>query len=120
MVAYTFTPTASDPDLPANGAHLQPERGAPAGASIDPLTGVFSWTPGEAQGPGVYTFDVVVTDDGTPVLDDTEEVTLTVLEVNRAPSVGPIADKTVNEGSALAFDANASDPDLPANGLTSA
>ena len=44
--------------------------GAPAGATIDPATGEFSWTPSEAQGPGVYTFTVSVTDDGTPVLSD--------------------------------------------------
>ena len=30
------------------------------------LGGAFSWTPSEAQGPGSYTFDVVVTDDGSP------------------------------------------------------
>ena len=117
MVAYTFTASATDPDLPANGLTFSLD-GAPAGASIDPLTGEFSWTPSEAQGPGVYTFDVVVTDDGTPVLDDTEEVTLTVLEVNRAPTVAPIADDTIPEMVAYTFTASATDPDLPANGLT--
>src|SRR3989304_10555492 len=32
----------------------------PTGASIDPKSGAFSWTPTESQGPGLYTFDIVV------------------------------------------------------------
>ena len=28
------------------------------GASIDPTSGLFSWTPGEADGPGDYTVTV--------------------------------------------------------------
>ena len=61
--------------------------GAPAGASIDPLTGVFSWTPAKPRAPASTpsTWSSPMT--APPVLDDTEEVTLTVLEVNRAPSV---------------------------------
>ena len=35
-----------------------------AGMSIDADTGVFSWTPTEAQG-GVHSVTVTVTDDGT-------------------------------------------------------
>ena len=115
MVPFGFTASASDIDGDDLTFSLD---GEPSGASIDPLTGEFSWTPGEAQGPGVYTFDVVVTDDGTPALDDTEEVTLTVLEVNRAPTVDPIADDTIDEMVAYTFTATATDPDLPANGLT--
>ena len=60
-----FTATASDPDDPANLLAFS-LSGEPAGASIT-AGGVFSWTPTEAQGPGSYTFDVVVTEtDGLP------------------------------------------------------
>ncbi|MEM3129373.1 MAG: Ig domain-containing protein, partial [Nitrososphaerales archaeon] len=55
--------------------------GAPAGASINPSTGVFTWTPTEEQGPDAYTFDVVVTDNGDPNLSDSETITVTVDEV---------------------------------------
>jgi len=48
-----FTATASDADLPAQSLTFS-LSGAPAGASIDPITGVFNWTPTEAQGPGEY------------------------------------------------------------------
>ena len=47
----------------------------------------FTWTPTESQGPGSYTFDVVVSD-GT--LTDSETITVDVNEVNRPPVVGPI------------------------------
>ena len=83
----TFTATATDTDLPANGLTYS-LSGEPAGAVIDPVTGVFTWTPTEAQGPGAYTFDVVVTDDGTPNLADSETITVTVGEVNVAPVLG--------------------------------
>src|SRR5439155_6798254 len=64
----TFTATATDPDLPANVLSYTLDAGAPAGAAIDAATGVFSWTPTEAQGPGDYSVTVRVTDNGTPAL----------------------------------------------------
>src|SRR5205807_5665924 len=60
---YPFPSTATDHDLPANTLTFS-LVGAPAGASIDAATGVFTWTPSEAQGPGSYSFQVRVTDDG--------------------------------------------------------
>src|SRR5262249_8430860 len=52
---------------------------------IDASTGVFTWTPSEAQGPGVYTFKVRVSD-GTANTD--ADITITVNEVNLAPASG--------------------------------
>ena len=69
----SFTATASDPDLPANTL-LFSLVGAPAGAVIDPNLGDFTWTPTEGQGPGVYVFDIVVTD------IDTSDILLTIDE----------------------------------------
>ena len=46
----TFTATATDSDLPAQPLTFS-LADAPAGASIDPASGVFTWTPTEAQGP---------------------------------------------------------------------
>jgi len=85
---------------------------------IDPGTGAFSWTPTEAQGPGSYPFTVKVCDDGDPELCDEVEITITVTEVNVAPVLAAIGDKTANEMSSLAFTAAATDADLPANSLT--
>ena len=46
---------------PGDTAQFGLER-APSGASINPNTGQFTWTPPSGQGPGVYTFFVNVSD----------------------------------------------------------
>ena len=115
LVLLTFTATASDPDV--GDSLLFSLSGEPAGASIDPNSGVFSWTPTEAQGPGLFTFSVVVTDDGTPSLADSESITVTVDEVNVAPVLAAIGNQTIDEQTLLTFTAAATDADVPANGL---
>ena len=66
----------------------------------------------------MYTFTVRVTDDGSPNLSDEQEVELTVEEVNRAPVLDAIDDATIDEMGEYTFDADATDPDIPANTLT--
>ncbi|HQK02589.1 MAG TPA: Ig-like domain-containing protein, partial [Anaerolineaceae bacterium] len=117
LAALTFTATATDPDVPANTLTYS-LVGAPAGASINASSGAFSWTPTEAQGPGEYTFTVKVCDNGTPSLCDEESITVSVTEVNVAPILGSIGNKSVAELAALTFTATATDADLPANALT--
>jgi N-acetylmuramoyl-L-alanine amidase len=82
--AITFTATATD----ANAGDILTfslDAGAPASASINPSSGAFSWTPTEVEGPGTYVVTVRVTDNGTPVQNDSESITITVNEVNSAP-----------------------------------
>ena len=52
---------------------------------INSSSGVFIWAPTEAQGPGQYTFQVVVTDNGSL---DSENIVVTVDEINSAPVLG--------------------------------
>lgn len=59
LQTLTFNASASDPDGQQISFSLQ---NAPYGASIDSATGVFTWTPTEEQGSGIYKIDVVVTD----------------------------------------------------------
>ena len=113
----TFTAVATDPDIPANTLTYSLDEGAPAGAAIQPTTGVFTWTPTEAQGPGVFSVTIIVSDNGTPSLNASETISVTVREVNLRPILDPIANQQVTFGSALTFTAVASDPDLPANTL---
>jgi hypothetical protein len=116
----TFDTNASDVDQPANGLTFSLVS-APAGASIDPTSGVFTWTPTEAQGGNPnsqYVFTVKVSDDGSPSLSDTEQITVTVNEVNSAPVLNAIGNQTGVWGNAFGFTASASDPDIPANTLT--
>jgi Putative Ig domain/PKD domain/RTX calcium-binding nonapeptide repeat (4 copies) len=78
----------------------------PAGASIDPATGVFTFTP--ADGPASYTFTVRVTDNGEPPLSDTKTFTVTVDNV--APSVSLTGPTALTEGDTFAGSGSFTDP----------
>ena len=56
-----FDAEATDVDVPPQTLAYSLED-APAGQAIVPATGVFTWTPTEEQGPGDYTFPVLVSD----------------------------------------------------------
>ena len=89
----------------------------PAGASIS-SSGVITWTPTEAQGPGTNVITTVVTDNSTPPLSATNSFTVVVNEVNQPP-VLPTQVNYTNIGLAtLIFTNTATDPDIPANPLT--
>ena len=114
---FGLTVVASDPDLPANDLTYDLMSGAPAGVSIDPATGLLTWTSTEADGPGTFDITVVVADNGTPNLTDQQTFTITVNEVNRSPQLDPIPDQTLDVGQMLDLSATANDPDLPPNVL---
>jgi len=82
----------------------------PPGAALDPLTGVFTWTPSFDQA-GAYLFTVRVADNGDPVLNESQDVTLVVDNVNRAPVLQAIGDQSIDEGCLLMFHVTATDPD---------
>lgn len=112
----TFRASATDIDA---GQQLRFSLvGAPPTASIDPVSGAFSWLTTEKDGPGTFLFSVRVADDGAPPRFDSKPVTLTVRESNLPPVLDPITDRTVDEGQLLEFTLSASDPDLPAQKLT--
>ncbi|MFA5837955.1 MAG: Ig-like domain-containing protein [Bellilinea sp.] len=95
LAPLTFTAAATDADtLPAPDTLTYSLANGtsglvPAGASIVPNSGAFTWTPTEAQGPSLNTFDVCVSDGAA---SDCENISVTVNEVNAAPNG---ADKTV-------------------------
>jgi hypothetical protein len=91
---------------------------APAGATINPGTGVFTWTPTEAQGPGVYPITVRVTDNNLPPASDAKTFQITVTESNQAPVLAAIADRILHAGTLLTITNSATDPDLPPNTLS--
>src|SRR5439155_1004322 len=114
---FTLAAGATDADLPANALSYSLDAGAPAGAAIVAATGVLTWTPTEAQGPGDYSVTVRVSDDGTPALQASRTFAIHVAEVNAAPELAPIADQNVGEGTLLQVAASATDADLPVNTL---
>jgi hypothetical protein len=117
LTQLQFTASATDPDA---GQTIQYSLGvgSPAGAAIDPNTGVFTWTPSEQQGPGVYSVAVVATDSGTPPRSTVQRFNATVNEANLQPTLDPISNATIPDSTLFAFTATASDPDAPANHLT--
>ncbi len=112
--AFVFQALAQDPDIPSI-LTFSLDAGAPDGASIDPVTGVFTWTPTEAQGPGSFPITVRVTDNGEPPLSDVLTFTVTVNEVNVAPAFGAITGQAVDEGHLFEFTPPVTDSDLPPN-----
>jgi hypothetical protein len=109
-----FAISGSDIDDPAQTL-IYSATGLPTGATFDVTTREFLWTPTEAQEPGSYVVTFAVTDG---VVSASEAVTITVGEVNVAPVLAPIGNKSVNEGSTLTFTATATDADLPTQTLT--
>ena len=111
----TVTPSATDADLPADTLSYSLVT-APTGATINPTTGVFTWTPGEADGPGSFTATIRVSDSVGATAD--ASFIITVSESNSAPALASIGAQTVVESTLLTVAASATDTDLPADTLT--
>lgn len=108
--------TATDPDLPVNTLTYS-FLSAPTGAAIS-SSGVITWTPSEAQGPGTNTFTIRVVDNGSPPLSDTNTFTVTVNEVNSAPVLPAQTNRTIAAQTPLTIVNTATDSDIPTNNLT--
>ncbi|MDP8241095.1 MAG: Ig-like domain-containing protein [Candidatus Hatepunaea meridiana] len=102
----TFTLEATDPD---DDGFVFSAVNLPEGAELDSTD--FSWTPGFNQAGG-YDVTFIVTDDGEGELTNDETITITVLNVNRAPEWDEeLADVQINENEHLALEMSGSDPD---------
>ncbi len=113
----SFVVNAVDSDLPANTLTYSLE-GELDGAVINSATGLFGWTPTEAQGPVTNLLVVKVCDNGTPALCDEESISINVSEVNTPPIMEQIGDRSIYELRTYTFTASATDADLPVNLLT--
>lgn len=109
---------ASDPDVPAQRLLFSLAPEAPVGASIDPETGWFRWDSTEQDGPDRHRIRVRVTDSGVPPSVDVATFDVTVNEINSPPKLTPIPNQIAEATRQLSFTVVATDPDLPANGLT--
>ncbi|MFH0889057.1 MAG: putative Ig domain-containing protein [Planctomycetota bacterium] len=103
----TFVISATDPD---GDTMTYSATNMPTGANFDTTTKTFSWTPNYTQA-ATYSITFNVFDNGIPSLSDNEQITITVNNVNGAPVLATIGNKTVNEGSLLTFTVSAADPD---------
>ena len=109
-VPLDFTILAVDPE--GDTVRYTLGSGAPAGATLDPVTGRFQWTPTESQSPDVYAIQVIATDNRTPAAFSQSSFVITVSERNDAPIIEPITNKTVTERNLLSFAVSANDPEL--------
>jgi VCBS repeat-containing protein len=117
LATLEFAAQASDDEGDALAYSLG--AGAPDGASIDPQSGVFTWTPSEAQGPGTYDVTVRVAEAASPGVFDEETITIEVAEVDSPPTIEPVvAPAEVRFGDTLQLDIGARDDDLPPEGVT--
>jgi hypothetical protein len=78
---------ASDPDRPAQALRYSLASGDPAGAGIDPASGLFTWALPPGQHIGSYAFGVVVTDNGSPPLSAMTSFVVDVVDNGPAPTV---------------------------------
>src|SRR5207247_2538198 len=104
--------TASDADLPANTLTFSLVS-APGGVTLDPSSGVLTWTPTEAQGPSTNLITVRVTDNGAPQLSDTKSFTVVVTEANSAPVLSAIGDQIAIARTQLTFTNSATRSEVP-------
>ena len=107
-----FSVTASDPDFDTLSATMTQ---LPGSTFQNNGNGVwaFNWTP-DFNAADIYPIRFTVTDNGSPVASDFEDIVITVNNVNRPPVLNSIGAKTVQEGVLLTFTVTASDPDLDA------
>ncbi len=89
---------------------------APAGAWIDPETGVFSWVPSERQGPATHRIPVLVVDYGHGEANEMTALTVNVREVNEPSWLLP-ASVSVRPGELLRLPLFTGDRDDPPNAL---
>jgi len=87
-----FTAMASDPEIPGGQSlTFRLDADAPAGATIHPVSGLFTWMVPAGQTLGVYPVTVRVTDNGAPSMTDAQTIKLTVtasvasLQIQAAP-----------------------------------
>ncbi len=99
-----FSVSATDPD---GDALTYSANNLPQGARFDAKTRMFTYTPTHQQ-VGKYKVIFAVSDGKATT---NEGVTITVNNVNRAPVLSAISDKTVTEGTLLQFSVSATDPD---------
>lgn len=104
--AYSFTPTASDPDGNALSFSIV---NRPGWASFNTSTGRLSGTPTQAQA-GEYV-DIRITASDGMASSSLPQFSITVETGNRAPTISGSPATTIVEGQAYSFTPTASDPD---------
>ena len=110
--SYSYEVDDYDPDK--NDIHTYSLTTSPSDMTIDPNTGLVSWTPSNSH---VGTNDVTVVVEDQNGLYDTQSFVITVLDMNDPPQIISTAETTATVGATYSYDVEALDPDSP-NTLT--
>ncbi len=100
-MTLAFTNSATDVETPSVGLTFSLTN-APAGAAIQAASGLFTWTPAPAQADSTNVIGVMVTDNGSPSLIDTETFTVTVVPRPQILSITVAAGNVTLTWSAIA------------------
>ena len=111
--SYTFDPvTAPGGGVVTYTAELANDDPLPGWLRFDGATRTFTGTPREADTPATLTVRVTAADDRTPPASSSATFTLTVAEVNDAPTADAGPNETVAEGATVTLDGSRSaDPE---------
>ena len=108
---YSYQVTVSDPDDLNNGSDISfTLLAAPAGMTVS-STGLLGWTPGEGvTSSGLIRLQIAdgLEDGVQPLL---QQWTVTVVAVNDAPTLAPLANQSVSELSTFTLPVQVIDPD---------
>lgn len=108
---------ASDPD-PGQALRFTAPEGLPPGASLNRVSGLLSWSPGERQGGRTFDIRLRVTDDALPSLSAEAVLTINVAETNTPPILADPGPIQVQQGESLSLRLEATDPDVPVQALS--
>ena len=107
---------ANDSDSAQNQLRYEALR-SPARSTLDPVTGLFTWTPNSAAGGLTFGIDVQVTDQ-TGLSDvQTFRITVADLDVSGAPVFVQVEDQSINELEPISIQLVANDSDSAQNQL---
>jgi hypothetical protein len=107
----TFTAAATDVEQDEITFSLDPDDDN-FGATIDPTTGVFRWTPSATQPLGPTTFRILATDDNDPAGADSETVVITVTgAANQAPTFSSQPVMTATADQPYSYSITTTDPE---------
>jgi hypothetical protein len=98
----------SDEDKEDTGRLVYSVENMPEGATFDAQNRILTWTPTFEQS-GTYVLDFVLSDQAGGV--DRDASTITVVHIDRKPTIQLVENKTVNENTTIEFSVMGNDPD---------
>ncbi|MEM9079603.1 MAG: CARDB domain-containing protein [Verrucomicrobiota bacterium] len=106
------TPTATDLDTPSQTLTYSLPPSAPSGMTIDPTTGLLSWSPERTLTDTTVEVDIIATDNGTPAESTSTTLSITVTPGDdQAPLFDALPIIVWTKGETFSATVSASDPD---------